>query len=173
VEGFALAAGQAASVSLLAVVYGMVVSHNIGMKKTDLTQERVLSQLEYNRESGTFAWKQRPAGHTRKSGYVSIHIDGVEVKAHQLVWFLETGNWPNVLIDHINGNPSDNRIENLRDASASKLLGATWNKRLSKWQVQIKLANGARKYIGLFECPNEAHAAYLAAKRIHHEGCTI
>jgi hypothetical protein len=101
---------------------------------------------------------------------------------------LETGNWPNVLIDHINGNPSDNRIENLRDASAlvnaqnkrrahinstSKLLGATWNKRLSTWQVQIKLANGARKYIGLFECPNEAHAAYLAAKRIHHEGCTI
>ena len=158
------------------------------MAKTDLTLEYLNSRLEQNPETGEFFWKRKPAGHTRTTGYVSVHVDGVEVKAHQLSWFMHHGVWPTGVIDHINGNPSDNRIENLRDVTAqvnaqnvrkaqknsqSKLLGACWNKARHKWQVQICGADGKRRYLGLFDSPEDAHAAYLKAKREMHVGCTI
>jgi len=157
------------------------------MAKHDITAERIEELLSYNAETGIFTWKPRIAGHRRSSGYVSIEIDGVEVKAHQLAWFLSHGEWPSTLIDHINGNPSDNRLCNLRDAthkinaenqrraqknSKSKMLGAQWNERLGKWQSAI-CVDGVKKHLGVFNTPEDAHAAYINAKRKMHIGCTI
>ena len=158
------------------------------MAKADLTLEYVKSRLDYDESTGNLFWKRCQAGHKRKSGYVSIHIDGVEVKAHQLVWFIAHGKWPETLIDHINGDPSDNRLENLRDASAkvngqnkrrayknstSAMLGAAWNSGRAKWQSQVTDNNGKRHYLGLFDSPEDAHAAYIEAKRRLQDGCTI
>ncbi|WP_197090407.1 HNH endonuclease [Cupriavidus basilensis] len=157
------------------------------MAKKDLTADRVRELLDYEPETGVFTWKPRPAGHRRSSGYVSIHIDGCEIKAHQLVWFLAYGAWPETLIDHINGNPSDNRLKNLRDGSSklnaenqrrakatnqAKLLGVSWHKKNAKWQAGIT-ANGKKYYLGTFDTAEEAHAVYLEAKRRFHEGCSI
>lgn len=157
------------------------------MAKADLSLSRVNELLSFDAASGEFSWKPRPAGHRSKSGYVAITIDGVEVKAHQLVWFLHHGTWPQGPIDHINGNPSDNRIENLRDATyrinaenqrrsqakgEARLLGVHWNKNRARWQSGIKV-NGVSKYLGLFDDPQEAHQVYLKAKREMHAGCTI
>ena len=157
------------------------------MAKNDLVIDRVREVLDYDPDTGAFTWKPRPAGHRRASGYISIHIDGSEIKAHQLAWLLTHGVWPDTLIDHINGDPSDNRIENLRDGSAklnaenqrrakatnqAKLLGVSWHKQNAKWQAGI-VANGKRHYLGTFDTAEEAHAVYLEAKRRLHEGCSI
>jgi hypothetical protein len=84
-----------------------------------------------------------------------------------------------MVIDHINGNRSDNRIENLRVvtgmqnannqqtrlAGARKaMLGASFHKPSGKWISRVKI-NGKDKYLGLFDTPDEANQAYLAAKR--------
>ena len=155
--------------------------------KHSLSIDRVRELLDYDPESGEFKWKPRPAGHRRASGYVSITIDGIEVKAHQLAWFITHGEWPKTMIDHINGNTSDNRIANLRDAthkinaqnrrkaaasSRSRLLGVTWHKQRNKWMADI-YHDGRKKYLGLFETQEEAHNAYLEAKRLLHPGNTI
>ncbi|WP_010219512.1 MULTISPECIES: HNH endonuclease [Pseudomonas syringae group] len=158
------------------------------MKHPDISLNRVLELLDYDPATGSFMWKPKPAGHRRKdSGYVSIEVDGLEIKAHRLAWFIAKGQWPDSMIDHINGDPSDNRIENLRDVSqkvnsqnlrrhmsnsTTRLLGVTWHKARSKWQATIK-HEGKNKYLGLYDTPEEASAAYISAKRLLHEGCTI
>lgn len=158
------------------------------MKTPDISLDRVNELLDYNPDTGVFMWKPKVAGHHRKgSGYISIMIDGIEIKAHRLAWFVANGVWPSSVIDHRNGDASDNRLENLRDVSiktnnqnqrdphqksSTKYLGVCWHKTRMKWQASIR-HNGKHKYLGLYETPEEAHAAYVSAKRLLHEGCTI
>ena len=93
--------------------------------------------------------------------------------------------WPNFDIDHINGDRKDNRIVNLRDATAkinaqnirkapvnssTGYLGVT--KKGSKYRAQISL-NGSKKHLGYFDTAEEAHERYVEMKRILHPGCTI
>lgn len=46
-------------------------------------------------------------------------------------------------------------------------VGVTWSKPAGRWIAQIQ-TNGARKYLGLHDTPELAHAAYLEAKRELH-----
>jgi len=86
-------------------------------------------------------------------------------------------------VDHISGDGLDNRRANLRLATyaqnnqncrvyqnnKSGYKGVRWNRRDKRWLAEIR-ANGLRKYIGLFDSPAEAHAAYCAAaKELHGE----
>lgn len=50
-----------------------------------------------------------------KDGYLIIKFKGRQYKAHRLAWLLYYGFLPTYNIDHINGNKTDNRINNLRD----------------------------------------------------------
>lgn len=117
-----------------------------------------------------------------KNGYFRIGISGKRYDTHYLVWIYHLGSPPKY-IDHINGAPSDNRIENLRKCAASEngynrgrqknntsgYKGVTWSKSAEKWQAQIS-ANGKRICLGMFGCPAEAHKAYCkAAKQLHGE----
>lgn len=84
-------------------------------------------------------------------------------------------------IDHRDGNGLNNRRKNLRSATHSEntynrrvnknntsgLKGVYWYKRAQKWMARIGV-NGNREYLGLFETPEEAHAAYCAASRKLH-----
>lgn len=49
-----------------------------------------------------------------KYGYRRVCIEGKSYKAHRLIWFLVTGEDPQMLIDHIDGNPGNNAWSNLR-----------------------------------------------------------
>jgi hypothetical protein len=135
--------------------------------------------------AGTRAITGVPSGRADRHGHVRVRFDGKEYAAHRLVWLHVTGQLPRGEIDHINGIRSDNRISNLRDVThrvnlenrrcatkrnVSGVLGVT--KRGGSYSARIKL-NGKPVYLGSFGSAAEAHAAYLAAKRAHHEGCTL
>lgn len=89
-----------------------------------LTHGMLLHILNYDPATGIFTWKEKlsnrgeigsEAGCVRRLGYISIGIYGTLYLAHRLAWFYVYGKWPTNNIDHINGNTSDNRINNLRN----------------------------------------------------------
>lgn len=161
-----------------------------------LTQSELKSQLNYDPDTGIFTWlvsKGRKAkindiaGYKRVDGYNVIRLNSKDYLAHRLAWLYVNGEFPKESIDHINGNPSDNRIINLRNLShrenmqnqrnarvgtTSGVLGVHWHKGNNKWCAQIK-ANGKQMHIGYFSDKNEAHNAYLTKKRELHSACTI
>lgn len=116
-----------------------------------------------------------------------IAVGGKTYRGHILAVFYMTDAWPTSRIDHKNGIKSDNRWENLRPVtnrmnaenrrrgnrnSRHGYLGVTHEPRRLKWRATIHIG-GKRRHIGRYDSPQEAHAAYLAAKRQLHTGCTI
>lgn len=154
-----------------------------------LTAERLLELLHYNRETGEFLWRKNPrqkaitdlvAG-TKGKRYVQICIAQKLYYAHRLAWLFVHGKWPTHDLDHINGDGRDNRIANLREATASDNLcnigprsdNSTGFKgvfpKCKKFSAQIR-KDGVRLCLGTFETPQEAHAAYCeAARKLHGE----
>jgi len=142
--------------------------------------------LDYNPKTGCFTWlrtsgsravKGRRAGYIRGDGYEKIMIDGNDYYAHRLAWFYMTGEWPKHHIDHINHNPSDNRIENLRVATNHQnrknmnvykknkfgLSGIRWDYKAERWRVQIGV-EGNGLYLGSFASLFEAACARKSAE---------
>ena len=82
------------------------------------------SAFIYDPETGDL---YKRVGHESSSGYTYIYLDGRQYPAHRVIWKMETGREPEGVIEHINGNLSDNRIENLRDVSVSDRLSRSKN----------------------------------------------
>lgn len=165
--------------------------------RKQFTQEELRAILDYNPDTGVFTAKVKRcqsgsagevAGHVSKKGYRVIKVKGSAYKAHRLALFYVKGVWPSDQVDHINGVKDDNRLANLREAdsfinsqnkktavrgSASGLVGAhrgAWKGR--RWVSEI-CHNGVRTFLGVFQTAEEAHFAYVDAKRKLHQGCTI
>jgi len=163
-----------------------------------LTQERLKALFDYDETTGLFTWKKqngsgkgvegKKAGYKGSDGYIRLRIDFKYCNAHRLAWLYVHGVTPNGFIDHINGIRSDNRMVNLRDVShsmnlqnrrvsqknnkSSGLLGVSFENSLNKFRARISI-NGKQKHLGLFDTKEEAHQAYLIAKREFHSTCTI
>lgn len=163
------------------------------MAKTDLTAQRLRELLHYDPDTGVFRWRNprgkagnKPSAGSRDSGgYVKIGIAGHDYRAHRLAWLYVRGVWPDGQVDHKDGDPGNNAIGNLRDVpqavnqqnqrsahfdSKHGLMGVTQRK--TGWIARINI-EGVHHYLGVFPTQESAHAAYLAAKRARHSGCTI
>ena len=127
----------------------------------------------------------KTVGSLHKSGYVQVAFDGRVYYAHRLIWLIVHGCWPTGEIDHKNGIRSDNAWTNLRDVSAStnqqnqrlahahSLIGMLGvSPKRSKFRARIRIG-ASQVSLGTFVDPREAHSAYVSAKRLHHDGCTL
>jgi hypothetical protein len=154
-----------------------------------LDQKLLKQLLDYNPESGIFRWASRPnrsirigdiAGGDNGHGYWTIGIDGKYYMAHQLAWMWVNGAFPVNGIDHINRNPLDNRIENLRDVphaiNKQNMVRAQSNSKTGKLGVRFHLGayeaniivGRKQKYLGRFDSITQAENAYLKAKSELH-----
>lgn len=167
----------------------------------ELTYAEISKLLKYEPETGKFYWLPRPvemfpgspygspaavaqmwnkrfAGKealtaSMANGYRVGNLLKRSYLAHRVAWILATGDWPKNHIDHINGNPADNRIENLRDVARSENMrntklhrrntsghsGVVWDSQRRKWVVFI-----GGKYIGGFLEKADAIAARKIAE---------
>ena len=152
-----------------------------------LTQESAQKLFAYCPLSGRLVWRpanRRMAGRLAGSitkGSVRVNCEGKTYGAHRIIWLLAYGTWPTLSIDHINGNPADNRLSNLREATHSENVwnsrrrssnssgykGVSFDKSSGKWQARI-MRNYFRVHIGLFDSPQLAYEAYCAAANAMH-----
>jgi len=122
----------------------------------DLTSEYLHTLLKYC--DGKLFWKVNrgkaragdEAGCIGNRGYVLIVVNGKQRMAHRLVWIMH-GKDPAPMLDHIDGNQLNNRIENLRPITVSQnqcntklrkdstsgIKGVSWHRQTNKWIGQI------------------------------------
>ena len=144
----------------------------------DLVKARVL----YDPETGVFRWINGHRGPVRAgdvagsrvNGYWRIKIDQVTYLAHRLAWAVAHSEMPSKEIDHINGDPLENRLSNLRLASRAQNcsnvrgVGVRYEPSRRKWLARI-CVNCKEINLGRYDKEQDALAAYQSAK-IKHRG---
>lgn len=147
---------------------------------TKLTQDLVRSLFNY--KDGNLYWKQYKqsnakindkAGSLHHSGYYQISVNNKTYLTHRLI-FLYHYNYLPKYIDHIDGNPSNNKIENLREITlsqnnmnqkvqkrdkSSQYKGVSYNKLRNKWASYIKI-NNKQIHLGYFKSEIDAAITY-------------
>lgn len=150
-------------------------------KSERLSESRATGVLSRRVSTSTDALKDTEAGTTTSLGYRTVYIqdsNGVGKKhlVHRIVYKMETGEEPLRSIDPIDGNPLNNKYDNLRLATSavnnrnqkmhshntSGHTGVSWSKLAGKWQAHVKVEN--KLYgLGLFDTIEEAIAARKGA----------
>jgi hypothetical protein len=144
----------------------------------------LFSNGKYNQDRKAKSFNAKFAGKealtsTSKDGYKSGSVFGFSVKAHRVAWAIFYGFWPNRIIDHINGNPSDNRIKNLRDVSQVEnqrnqflrrdnktgVSGIHFCKKTNKWIAQLYKSKGERVFLGRFAERQSAIDSLMIARK--------
>lgn len=155
-----------------------------------ITQQELKELFSYSEETGLFTRLVRIsrrgktgdiAGCVGSNGYVNIGIKKKYYFAHRLAWLYFYGEFPKKNIDHINGNPTDNRISNLREATFeensrnvgitkrnnSGFKGVYFVKKRKKWASRCSL-NKKEVYLGSFNTAEDAAKAYQEFAIKHH-----
>lgn len=161
-----------------------------------VTPEQLKTLLRYDLETGFFTWRASKgraaagsiAGSPDKNQHILITIDGKRYAAHRLAWLYVTGKWPAGEIDHREGR--SNRWGNLRDVdhniNMQNLRAPMRRKNRSTPHLGVRRADNARnpwqatirvdgkfRSLGSYATPEQAHAAYIDAKRQLHPGNTL
>lgn len=154
-----------------------------------VTQERVKELFEYI--DGALYWKIRPSNNvnigdraggegTDSSGYRMVRVDGKRCKEHRMIYLFHKGDLPE-FIDHIDGNRTNNVIENLRSCTrqengrnrridsrnTSGVKGVSWQAFYKKWWAQLAI-NRKIINVGLFDDISEATIAIRDARNKYH-----
>lgn len=158
------------------------------MNSQPLTQERLKELLDYDPKTGVFRWRATGRGRKTKvgsdlmsRGYLQICVDGRRYYAHRLAWLYTHGTLPRGYADHVNRDTTDNRAENLREATPSQNMqnrganknntsghrGVSWRKDCSRWAATIMIDRKHHR-LGLFVDLADAVAARKAAELLYH-----
>ena len=171
-----------------------MVFHDVERRHAPLSIDYINSRLTVDMNTGIAYWKDPSKFHPGLIGKVAgcatknradkvywiIRIDSTPYPRAHIVFALKTGKWPALCVDHKNGNPLDDSPDNLREATK---LQNSWNMKGMKKKSQLPM--GVRKttsgkfqaritvkresvYIGSFESPLEASAAYKAARATYY-----
>lgn len=153
------------------------------------TPEEIRGVYGYDPETGLLTWlasnERHKAGDVAcrmvSTGYRVTSLNCLVLRAHRVAFCWWHGAWPTDLIDHINGVKNDNRIANLRQVNqaenvqnilrlrATNTSGFVGAKPKGKrWEANIAAYGSGSKYLGVYDTPEEAHEAYMAAKRRLH-----
>lgn len=151
-----------------------------------LTQAMLKEQLNYDQQTGIWIWiisrkgvtKGSMAGQIDRYGYRNINVNYKRYISSRLAFLYMTGSFPIHDCDHIDGNPGNDRWDNLREATTTQNLQ---NKRVqsnnkiglkgihpmkvssqNKYRARIK-ANETHIHLGVFDCPAAARLAYVIA----------
>ena len=153
-----------------------------------ITQNQVKDLFEYR--NGELFWKIKPAqrvkidskaGSLHQKGYLQTEINGKKYLNHRIIFLMFHGYLPE-FIDHIDNNRSNNRIENLREATLSQnqhnaktrkdntsgVKGVCWYKATQKWRVQLQV-NGKVKFFGDYNDLEVAKLVANEARNTYHQ----
>ena len=170
---------------------------------SDLSLEYLKECIDYNPETGIAVWKERPLHHFKNTsnmistnsqtagkeintlnshGYYRFTIDYSTYLLHRVIWKLMTGNDSDKFIDHIDGDKTNNKWDNLREATprqnvqniGKKSHNTTGFKGVQKgpkdgtWIAVIRNNDGKGINLGTFPTPEDAHKAYCEAAVAYH-----
>lgn len=150
--------------------------------------DRLRAAFDYRPDSGELVWRCNRrgksarvgaiAGYRKSTGYITVGVDGIQIYAHRIAWILTYGDIPEGLeIDHIDHDPSNNRISNLRlvttqgnktnmtrnSRNKSGITGVYWARHANAWSVQIMVC-GVAHHLGYFKNLTAAAAARKQAE---------
>lgn len=156
-------------------------------EKIEMTKENLNTFFEYI--NGELFWKQ-PTGSAVKVGskvngiyrsgdnyYSTVRLKGITYPTHRIVWIMHSGDIPTgYMVDHIDGDGLNNRIDNLRLAlsaqntsnsrkrpnTSSQYKGVHFNKATDKWFASISV-DGKKFHLGSYDAELDAHLSYCDA----------
>lgn len=155
---------------------GMIRSSRQSDVPDDNDLQRMIDYIEYNSEEGILTYKTTVGGRVKGSkvgwvngeGYLKLQVNGKQRAYQNVCWFLYYGVWPRGLVDHINRDPGDNRISNLRLATPNQntvnrsysSIGSSnyrgvYKNDAGNWRVIC-----CGKYLGTFRSKHEAAMIY-------------
>lgn len=152
-----------------------------------ITHKQALDLFEYR--DGVLLYRKRQsqntqigleAGYIDNNGYRKLSIKSKRYQAQRIIFLMHHGYLPST-IDHIDENPANNRIENLREATqqqncynssthgrnTSGHRGVAWSKTWGKWQAYVN-ANKKQKFLGYFEDLELAALVASEARTLYH-----
>jgi hypothetical protein len=158
------------------------------MAEQIITQEYLQSIFEYR--DGILYWKISPcprvktgdvAGSICSNRYYQVRVFGKRKNNHRLIFMMHHNYFPQI-VDHIDGNILNNKIENLRAASiaennwnskisknnTSGVKNVSWNKKKKSWVAYIRIGKDKKKFIGLFKDLDLARLAVEEARNKYH-----
>lgn len=163
-----------------------------------ITAEFLRECFEYEPETGSLFWKERPLRHFADSramsawnyryaggeagtldshGYRQCHLAGKIIKVHTICWAIVKGRLPKGDIDHVDRNRLNNASRNLRECSRAENSRNTVRKNVTGMKGVRKsgsrftaqiCVNYKKIHLGSFETAQEAHEAYCKAATLHH-----
>lgn len=140
----------------------------LARERSDFASAGAYSYFKRNLEGREAFPNPCPSGY--RQAILTVNGQRFNLYAHRIAFALTYGRFPEVFIDHANGNRADNRLANLREANT---LQNVWNvplpptagtkrARSGRWEAFIRVA-GKKKYLGNFKTQEQAHAAYVDA----------